>query len=81
MTEADWRAQRDEAVPKDVRARGARLLEVKSLGPSKDDPNYARTRHFCEKLGFLPLEETAGRGPFAQTVADRVRRAAGEESN
>ncbi len=59
MTEADWRAQRDDAVPKDVRARGARLLEVKSLGPSKDDPNYARTRQFCEKMGFLPLEETA----------------------
>lgn len=37
-----------------VRARGAKLLQVKTLGPSKEDPNYARTRHFYEKMGFLP---------------------------
>ena len=47
-----------EAITEDVRARGAKLLEVKTLGPSKEDPNYARTRHFYEKMGFLPLEET-----------------------
>ena len=47
-----------EAITEDVRARGVKLLEVKTLGPSKEDPNYARTRHFYEKMGFLPLEET-----------------------
>ncbi|WP_152349182.1 GNAT family N-acetyltransferase [Brevibacterium sp. CFH 10365] len=47
-----------EAVTDGVRARGAKLLQVKTLGPSKEDPNYARTRHFYEKMGFLPLEET-----------------------
>ena len=47
-----------EAIIEDVLARGVKLLEVKTLGPSKDDPNYARTRHFYEKMGFLPLEET-----------------------
>lgn len=47
-----------EAITEDVLARGVKLLEVKTLGPSKDDPNYARTRHFYEKMGFLPLEET-----------------------
>ncbi len=35
-----------------------RLLEVKTLGPSDPDPGYARTRHFYETRGFLPLEET-----------------------
>ena len=47
-----------EAIIEGVLARGVKLLEVKTLGPSKDDPNYARTRHFYEKMGFLPLEET-----------------------
>lgn len=58
MTEAGWSAQRDEAITEEARARGTKLLEVKTLGPSKADPNYARTRHFYEKMGFLPLEET-----------------------
>jgi len=31
---------------------------VKTLGPSHPDAGYARTRHFYEKCGFLPLEET-----------------------
>jgi len=46
------------AVEADARARGARLLEVKTLAASHPDPNYARTRHFYAKQGFLPLEET-----------------------
>jgi GNAT superfamily N-acetyltransferase len=46
------------AITDDVRSRGEKLLEVKTLGPSKDDPNYARTRHFYEKMGFVPLEST-----------------------
>ena len=32
-------------------------LQVKTLGPSNDDPNYAKTRAFYGALGFRPLEE------------------------
>lgn len=46
------------AIEADSTARGVRLLEVKTLGASHPDPGYARTRHFYEKRGFLPLEET-----------------------
>lgn len=46
------------AIETDLRRRGAKLLQVKTLGASHPDPNYASTRHFYEKMGFLPLEET-----------------------
>ena len=46
------------AVEADAVHRGVRLLEVKTLGASHPDAGYARTRHFYEKWGFLPLEET-----------------------
>lgn len=46
------------AVEADARRRGVRLLEVKTLGPSHPDAGYARTRHFYQQVGFLPLEET-----------------------
>ncbi|OFT20101.1 GNAT family acetyltransferase [Dermabacter sp. HMSC08H10] len=46
------------AVASASRADGVRLLQVKTLGPSHPDAGYARTRHFYEKCGFLPLEET-----------------------
>jgi N-acetylglutamate synthase-like GNAT family acetyltransferase len=36
----------------------ARLLQVKTLGPSQTDPGYARTRSFYLAMGFIPLEET-----------------------
>jgi GNAT superfamily N-acetyltransferase len=38
-------------------AQRARFLTVKTLSPSKADPNYAATRRFYEALGFLLLEE------------------------
>jgi len=38
-------------------ARGRRLLEVKTLGPSHPDEGYRKTRTFYEAMGFLPLEE------------------------
>ena len=41
-----------------ARNQGARLLQVKTLGPSDPDVNYARTRSFYEALGFIALEET-----------------------
>ena len=46
------------AIEQDAVARGVRLLSVKTLGASHPDPGYARTRHFYEASGFLPLEET-----------------------
>ena len=41
-----------------ARQGGVKLLQVKTLGASHPDPHYARTRHFYENMGFLPLEET-----------------------
>ena len=46
------------AIEADGRERGVLLLEVKTLGASHPDAGYARTRHFYERVGFLPLEET-----------------------
>lgn len=46
------------AIEADAIERGVRLLEVKTLGASDPHPGYARTRHFYEGRGFLPLEET-----------------------
>lgn len=46
------------AIERNAISRGVRLLEVKTLGASHPDKGYARTRHFYEKCGFLPLEET-----------------------
>lgn len=44
-------------VEQECRARRAKFLQVKTLGPSRPDVNYERTRRFYEALGFLPLEE------------------------
>jgi ribosomal protein S18 acetylase RimI-like enzyme len=46
------------ALEADLSADGADLLQVKTLGPSRPDPGYARTRQFYAGLGFRPLEET-----------------------
>ncbi len=46
------------AIEADANSRGVRLLEVKTLGASHPDAGYARTRHFYERWGFIPLEET-----------------------
>lgn len=32
-------------------------IQVKTLGPSDGDPNYAKTRAFYSAVGFRPLEE------------------------
>jgi len=42
------------------RARGVRFLQVKTLGPSREDESYAATRRFYEALGFVTLEELDG---------------------
>jgi GNAT superfamily N-acetyltransferase len=36
---------------------GARLLQVKTLGPSHPSTHYAETRRFYERAGFVALEE------------------------
>jgi hypothetical protein len=46
-----------EAVVELVVPQGIRFLTVKTLSPSNDDPNYARTRLFYEAVGFFPIEE------------------------
>lgn len=46
------------AIEQEALDRRVRLMEVKTLGASHPDLGYARTRHFYEKWGFLPLEET-----------------------
>ena len=51
------------AVEADLRADGAELLEVKTLGPSRPDPGYDRTRQFYAAMGFRPLEEIGGLWP------------------
>lgn len=40
-----------------LRQQGVEYLQVKTLGPSDDDPNYAKTRAFYLAMGFRPLEE------------------------
>lgn len=46
-----------EALEADLVADGVQLLQVKTLGPSHADVNYARTRRFYSRMGFRPLEE------------------------
>jgi GNAT superfamily N-acetyltransferase len=36
---------------------GCRFLQVKTLGPSRPDDGYAKTRAFYAAVGFTPLEE------------------------
>ena len=45
------------AVTGAAHALNARLLMVKTLGPSHPDPFYASTRRFYSAAGFLPLAE------------------------
>jgi GNAT superfamily N-acetyltransferase len=40
-----------------LKLQATEFLQVKTLGPSNPDPNYARTRDFYQALGFRPLEE------------------------
>ncbi|MFH2038826.1 MAG: GNAT family N-acetyltransferase [Chloroflexota bacterium] len=40
-----------------LRQQGVEYLQFKTLGPSNDDPNYAKTRKFYLAMGFRALEE------------------------
>ena len=46
-----------EAVERDLVASGARMLQVKTLGPSYRDEHYARTLAFYRAMVFVPLQE------------------------
>ena len=37
--------------------RGGRLIHVKTLGASRANEHYARTRAFYDALGYIPVEE------------------------
>lgn len=41
-----------------LRADGVRYVQVKTLGPSRSDEGYRRTRAFYTAMGYAPLEET-----------------------
>lgn len=40
-----------------LQQQGVEYLQVKTVGPSQPDANYAQTRSFYEAMGFRPLEE------------------------
>jgi GNAT superfamily N-acetyltransferase len=46
-----------EAVEDDLRAAGVSLLEVHTVGPSREDQGYARTREFYLAQGFVAMNE------------------------
>jgi GNAT superfamily N-acetyltransferase len=45
------------ALEADLTRDGVRFLQVKTLGPSRPNPEYDRTREFYSAVGFTPLEE------------------------
>ena len=45
------------AAEADLRADGCQILQVKTLGPSRPDAGYDKTRAFYRGVGFLRLEE------------------------
>lgn len=46
-----------EYVQRELRSRAIEFLQVKTLGPTRPDEHYERTRGFYGHLGFRPLEE------------------------
>ncbi len=46
-----------DKVVSEMKAKGQRLLEVKTLSAAHPDKNYAVTREFYLHKGFIPLEE------------------------
>lgn len=49
-----------EAAENYLATRGVDYLQVKTLGPSRPNEHYERTRRFYESCGFAPLEELHG---------------------
>lgn len=46
-----------QAAQRHLQSDGVALLQVKTLGESHPDRNYAKTRQFYLAQGFLPMEE------------------------
>ncbi len=46
-----------KAAEQHLKSEGVRILEVKTLGESHPDKNYAITRKFYSTQGFFPMEE------------------------
>ena len=44
-------------------AAGVRVLQVKTLGPSRPDAGYSKTLSFYVAMGYIPLEELQGIWP------------------
>lgn len=44
-------------VEQDMRRTGIRIMSLKTLGPSRPNEGYDRTRQFYESMGYLPVEE------------------------
>ena len=51
-----------EALERDLIAEGARLLQVKTLGPSEPDAGYQRTRRFYEAWASSRWRRSPGSG-------------------
>jgi ribosomal protein S18 acetylase RimI-like enzyme len=51
------------ALEADLIADGVEFLQVKTLGPAREDAGYERTRRFYAAAGFQPLEEIHGLWP------------------
>ena len=49
-----------EHAENEARARGVRFLQVKTMGPSKPNAQYAQTRLFYLGIGYVELEEFIG---------------------
>jgi ribosomal protein S18 acetylase RimI-like enzyme len=49
-----------EAAESSLRDHRVEYFQVKTLGPSRPDERYDRTRRFYERCGFAPLEEIHG---------------------
>ena len=49
-----------ETAERFLMGRSVEYLQVKTLGPSRPDEGYARTRAFYDAMGFVPLEELQG---------------------
>jgi GNAT superfamily N-acetyltransferase len=43
-----------------LRSQGVRYLQVKTMGPSRPNHEYAETLKFYKAMGFTPLEELLG---------------------
>lgn len=50
-------------VERELREQGVRFLQVKTMGPSKPNAEYALTLRFYLRMGFVPLEELHGLWP------------------